>query len=609
MALVALVIVATSVLAPAVPGYRPPDLEKELFDVKKIALDKFDLAGLVSALISVGRDFGDKDNVDYELRGYALAIAARLDASNESLKNTLDQLKTNGTTVGESNTKDYVGKRLASGIRALTRKQDVEANQLCAAYVCDIALRFEPKGESSDKIKESQDTLTKAGRKADWKGILGKVIVRRQESPNEPTNPRNPRNPGTPRNPRNPSNPFEEKEDVLAKKEVKMPGGSAKAFARNQTHANALVVRQLEGGNFAGAASSVNATALREKEVEGLLFTFNQEVGGMMGGCLEEVIKFLRIRYDASPDKIPSGYRIELGFQDKYVPKDGPSAATLFTLVLDSLFTGGELDEGFACTGDITADGMVQKIGGTSGKIRGATKRGCKIVGIPAGNAKEVADVLLMDGPDQLLNIQIFTMKNFDEAYAISCKTKSTDVQAVLDSFIKIADVVKAKGHDILKHPEVQKRLGAIVAKMPNHLSAKLLLEYARGTNPKILSIGGSFKELQGASSGIFRQLSMLFFNAHSEEGKAPTLTISTEQQKEAKESVATIKKLSANIDPKLKPFTTAVVAACEAYANGPKADDKPEDYTKFLKENMEKVQSSYEKIQKDPDIMEELMD
>jgi len=622
IALVPLVLMATSALTPAVPGYRQPDLEKEIFDVKKIAMDKFDLAGLVSALICVGRDFGDKDSVDYELRGHALAIAARLDANNESLKNTLDQLKANGTTVVESSTKDYVGKRLASGIRALTRKQDVEANQICAAYVCDIALRLDPKGETSAKIKETQDVLSQAGRKADWKDILGKVIVRKQDPSNEPANPpgnpgnpRNPGNPGNPGNPRNPRspgnsrNPFEEKEDVLAKKEVKMPGGSAKAFARNQTHANALVVRQLDGGNFAGLASSVNATALREKEVEGLLFTFNQEVGSMMGGCLEEVIKFLRIRYEAMPEKIPNGYRIELGFQDKYVPKDGPSAATLFTLVLDSLFTGSELDEGFACTGDITADGMVQKIGGTSGKIRGATKRGCKIVGIPAGNAKEVADVLLMDGPDQLLNIQIFTMKNFDEAYAISSKTKSTGVQAVLDSFIKIAEVVKAKGHDILKHPEVQKRLDAIVTKMPNHLSAKLLLEYARGTNPKILSIGGSFKELQGASSGIFRQLSMLFFNIHGEDGKAPTLTISTEQQADAKESVATLKKISANIDPKLKSFTTAVVAACEAYANGPKADDKPDDYVKFLKENMEKVQSAYEKLQKDPSIMEELMD
>jgi hypothetical protein len=324
---------------------------------------------------------------------------------------------------------------------------------------------------------------------------------------------------------------------------------------------------------------------------------------------LEEVVKFLRIRYEPTPDKIPSGYRIELGFQDKYVPKDGPSAATLFTLVLDSLFSGEELDDGFACTGDMTADGMVQKIGGTSGKIRGATKRGCKIVGIPEGNGKEVADVLLMDGPMQLLNIQIFTLKNFDEARAISRKTKSADVQAVLDSFAKIADVVKEKGMDTLKNSEVQKRLEGIVTKMPNHLSAKLLLEFGKGSNPKVLSIGGSFKEIQGASSGIFRQASMLIGRLRNDDSEDKEIKISDDEKEEAKESIETLKKLEANIDPRLKNFTEVVVSACETYAKGPKSDEKPKEFSERLKEAMEKVQNAQAKLRKDPDIMEELMD
>ena len=588
--LLAVALMATPTLAPAAASYRPPDLEKEIFDVKKISLDKFDRSGLVSALLGVARDFDDKDKVDYEIRAHALAIAARLDKDNERVKKALAQLKADGETIRDPNTKEKVSSRLASGIRALTRKKDVEANQICAAYVCDIALRLDPKSDSASKIKEAQDALTKAGHKADWKDMLGKVIVHEKK-------------------PSGGIFGFEE-EEPMEKKEVKMPGGEAKTFARNQSHANALVVRQLDGGNFAGSASTVNATALAEKGLDGLLFTFNQEVGRMMAGSLEEVVKFLRVRYDSTPTKIPSGYRIELGFQDKYVPKDGPSAATLFTLVLDSLFSGEELDDGFACTGDITADGMVQKIGGTSGKIRGATKRGCKVVGIPEGNGKEVSDVLLMDGPMQLLNIQIFTMKDFAQAHAISRKTKSTEVQAVLESFTKIAEVVKAKGMDTLKNPEVQKRLDGIVAKMPNHLSAKLLLEFGKGTNSKMLSIGGSFKEIQGASSGIFRQASNLIYRSRGgDDDKAPEIKITDEQQKEAKESIATLKKLEANIDPRLKSFTEVVVSACEAYANGPKKDEKAKEFTERLKEAMEKVQNAQAKLQKDPDIMEELMD
>jgi len=583
------------VLAPAAPGYRPPNLEKEIFDVKKISLDKFDRAGLVSALIAVGRDFDDKDKVDYEVRSQALGIAYRLDKDNERIETVLKQLKTSGETVMESNTPDRCAKRLVSGIRALTRKKDVEANQICAAYVCDLALRLDPKGDPFSKIKEYLDALTKAGHKADWKDMLGKVIVP-------------PKAPG--REPGGIGGP--EEEEKMEKKEVKMPGGTAKTFARNQSHANGLVVRQLEGGNFAGSASTVNATALAEKDLDGLLFTFNQDVGLMMGGSLEEVIKFLRVRYDPTPDKIPNGYKIELGFQDKYVPKDGPSAATLFTLVLDSLFSGEEIDEGFACTGDITADGMVQKIGGTAGKIRGATKRGCKIVGIPEGNGKEVADVLLMDGPEQLLNIQIFTMRDFTQAHAISRKTKSTEVQTVLDAFAKIAEVVKAKGFDTLKHPETQKRLEGIVDKMPNHLSAKLLMEFGKGSNPKVLSIGGSFKEIQGASNGIFRQMSMMLYRMRGgdkDDEKEPEIKVSEEQKKDAKESIETLKKLETRIDPKLKEFTKVIIETCELYVAGPKADEKPKAYLERVKEALEKVQNAQQKVQKDPDIMEELMD
>ncbi len=573
-------------VASAQQGYRPPDLDKEIFDVKKVDLDKFDRSGLVSALISVGRDFDKKDEVDYELRAHALAIASRLDKDNERLTTTLKQLKDDGETVGDPGDKERVCKRLASGIRALVREKDNEDNQICAAYCVDIALRLDPKSESASKLEEYQEQLSKGGHKADWTDMLGKVI-------------------------RHQTNPWEEEEEVFEKKEVTMPGGEAKSFARSQSRINGLVVRQLPGGKMAGAASAVNATALREDGQKGLLFTFNQDVGPMMGGCLEEVIKFLRVRYDATPEKVPDGFRIELGFQDKYVPKDGPSAATLFTLVLDSLFSGEELDTDFACTGDITADGQVQKIGGTAGKIRGATKRGCKIVGIPVSNGKEVADVLLLDGPQQLLDIQIFTMADFDEAHAISRKEKSPEVQETLDAFDDIAKVVKEGSLDLLKNPEVLKRLEAVVDKMPNHLSAKLLMEYGTGKNPKVLSLGGSFNELDVASSGIFRLMGPLFRRSFfgEEEEEEEAFEITDEQRDEAKESVAEIKKLVKNIDPKLKKYSEAVLEVCEAVADGPEDDEKAKKYTERLKEGMEKVQSTRSKLQEDPEIMEEIMD
>jgi len=575
-------------------NYRPPDLDKEIFAVAEVDLDRFDRSGLLGALISVGRDFDQKDQVDFELRAHALAIAYRLSTDNERVNTALKQLKDSGRTLGETADKASVTRRISSGVRALTRKKDNKANQLCAAYCVDIALRLDPDGANASKLKEQQDELAQAGHEADWTGMLGNVV----------------------RHPTGPSNPWDEPEEVFEKKEVVMPGGEAKAFARSQSRVNALVVRQLPSGNTAGAASAVNATALREAGQKGLLFTFNQDVGPMMGGSLEEVIKFLRVRYDDQPELVPDGYRIELGFQDKYVPKDGPSAAALFTLVLDSLFSGEELDDGFACTGDITADGQVQKIGGTAGKIRGATRRGCEIVGIPIPNGKEVADVLLMDGPQQLLDIQIFTIKDFDEAHAISRKTKDPEVQKTLDTFSEIARVVKNGSFELLSNPEVQKRLAAIVERMPNHLSAQLLMDYGRDRHPKVLSVGGSFNEIDIASSGIFRQLfplmrrSFVIVNDEIRQGDSPqTLTISSEDRERAKESVESLRKIDKHIDPKLKRYSEAVLEVCEAFADGPKADEEPEAYVTRLKEGLEKVQSTRTNLQDDPAIMEEIME
>jgi hypothetical protein len=590
--ILAALMLTLGIAANAQQGYRPPNETKEIFDVSKIDLDRFDRSNLVSALLAVGRDFDQKQDVDFELRAHALGIALRLDKDNERLATILAQLKQDAETIGETPDKSRVSRRLAAGIKSLVRKKDNEANQICAAYCVDIALRLDPGGASAKALEEQKDALADAGHKADWSDMLGNVVSRKK------------------------TNPWDDEQEVFVKKEVSMPGGEAKSFARSQSRINGLVVRQLPGGNLAGAASTVNATALRESGQKGLLFTFNQDVGPMMGGCLEEVIKFLRVRYDDEPSKVPDGYRIELGFQDKYVPKDGPSAATLFTLVLDSLFSGEELDDDFACTGDITADGMVQKIGGTAGKIRGATKRGCKIVGIPVANGKEVADVLLMDGPQQLLDIQIFTMRDFDEAHAISRKVKTSEVQATLDSFAEIAKVVKGGSLDLLKNSEVQKRLAAVVEKMPNHLSAKLLMEFGRDSHPKVLSVGGSFNEIDIASSGIFRQLAPLFRRSfvivdgekQGDDEEGSSLTITSEQREEAQASVENLRKLDKNIDPKLAKYSEAVLAVCTAFADGPNEGESGADFSKRLKEGMEKVHTTRTKLQEDPAIMEEIM-
>jgi hypothetical protein len=68
-------------------NYRPPNMEKELFKVKKLAITEIGKTSLFAGLLSVARDFDEKENeVNFELRSNSLAIAGRLEPSQKTSK-------------------------------------------------------------------------------------------------------------------------------------------------------------------------------------------------------------------------------------------------------------------------------------------------------------------------------------------------------------------------------------------------------------------------------------------------------------------------------------------------------------------------------------------
>ena len=559
--------------------YRPPDMEKEIFKTKKIDLDKFDRAGLVTALVSVARDFNEEDDeVDFELRSHALAIAGRLDEDSEKFKNTCEQLLDNGKVIGDDDaSKSRVASRIYSGARALARKSDNKDNQSCAAYCVDLALSLDPEGSRVERLEKLRDTLKENEASADWSGLL-KGAVQPKNSPmgwwgGNRTN-------------------FEEREETMS-------GGKAAKFPRKQSAVFGLVVVTLGNGKHAGCASSIIASALRDKDSDQIKFQLNQKVGPMMANSLESIVNFLKVKYEDEPEKVPSGYRIDIVFEDKDQPVDGPSAGTAMALLLETLFTGEEIDEAFACTGGITPDGKVTRIGGVAAKIRGATRRKCSIVGVPEGNSDGVADILVLGGVEKLLDIQIFGMKDFKQAHAISRVEKSTEVKETLEAFSLVASTIKDKGLDIIKTDAVEKKLEEVLEKMPNHLSAKLLLDYARGNAPKTLSAGGSFHEIDSNASGVFSSSQMMVGRDKYEHGDTVVET--------AKEAIEAIMEIEEKIDDRLGDYLAATVDLCKLVEKG-RGDDEEEDFLKKLKSSLETTHGTRKKILDDPALREEIM-
>lgn len=554
-----------------------PDMDAEIFDTKKLDFGRrgdIEKSGLVAALARIASDFDEKKGeVPNILRSNSLGISGRINPEAKSFKTTYEQLKEDAEAYGATNTsKERLVGNIYSGVRTLLKKDDNEDNKICAAYCVDVALRLVPEYKYTEKLEAIQDKLKGEGVEVDWERMKGNAVIKDV-----------------------PWNPFAR--GRMEPRKERMPPGPAKKLATNQASIVGLVVVTLGGGKQAGAASEIIATALKQENVKGVEFKIDQKVGDMMGNSLKSIRDFLRVTYEPQ-DMVPDGYEVSIVFQDRDQRVDGPSAGTAMALMLDSLFTGEELDDKFACTGGITPNGNCTKIGGVAAKIRGATRRKCKIVGVPEGNAGGVNDILVLDGIQQLLDIQVFTMKDIDQARVLSRATKTTEVQSTLDDFIAVAEVIADQGEKMLKNERVQEKLKAVVDKMPNHISAQLLLEFAKGKAPDHLSVGGSFHEVDSRSSGVFSRVQMMVMRNKFHEGKAAK-TDATSALKELKE-------IDGKVHEKFTKYLKGAVDLCETLEAG--VEDGEDEFLKKLKSKWDAVQSERKRLSEDPEIREEMM-
>lgn len=550
-------------------NYRPPNMEKELFSTKKLAINDITKTALFAGLLSVARDFDEKeDEVNFELRSNSLAIAGRLEPKSENFKDVLDDLKQRSRTVKQDAAKSDIYSKIYRGVRTLMRKDENKDNLKCAAYCIDIALRFEPEGKYQDTLEKYQK---KTG-KADWKDMLKAPVF------NNPWD-------------RQDDNEFKERRETI-------PGGEAEKFAATQRTVYGLSVRTLSNGRHAGAAASLSATALREKDIDGIEFHIDQKVGNMTGNSLEEIMKLMRVRHE-DDGRIPSGYRVTITFEDKDTLLDGPSAGTAMSIILDSLFTGRELDDKFACTGAITADGKVTRIGGVAGKIRGATNKGCNLVGVPHENIKGVSDILVLDGIKKLMAIQVFSFKTLEEALMVASKDKPEDVQSTIDDFNKVAELIEAQGEESLKNAKVIELLEDVVKKMPNHESAKILLSVAKGEEKKILSLGGSFHQINTNISGVARKIQMMVWSDEAD--------LNSADRNAAKDALNELEGVSDKLDSRLKGFSDSMIKVLKSFSEGREDDEKDEEFIERIKKEWETANGERSKLMGDPEIMEEL--
>ena len=84
-----------------------------------------------------------KNQVSYDLRSNALAIAGRLDPKSDSFREISRELRITGRAVKRpGSNEEETASKIYRGVKVLMRRKFNEENKKCAAYCIDIALRL-----------------------------------------------------------------------------------------------------------------------------------------------------------------------------------------------------------------------------------------------------------------------------------------------------------------------------------------------------------------------------------------------------------------------------------------------------------------------------------
>jgi len=372
---------------------------------------------------------------------------------------------------------------------------------------------------------------------------------------------------------------------------------NASELKLRQSKLKGLLVQPLSNGNFAGKASQMNATATPlDKRDNPINIRFNQRVGKAMDSALKEVTKYLRVKHDTWP----SGYDIEIAFEDRFTAKDGPSAAICCALLLDSLVTGQRIDPFFAVTGDMNADGSVQPVGGVPAKVRGAFSKSCKYVAIPAKNARSLSDLVLLNGINTVSRIQVFTIDDFDEAAKIAFTDKDQDIKTSIEEFHKIQSAIFRHKTGVLRNAKVQKKLREILELAPNHLSAKLALQVATGRAPKTLSLHGSLEKTENSASTLLQA---------ARSSSDPSDALATDDLAKA---ISELKRIRLKLDKRVWSYADSIQdfgkLVREFKTSPPRGNSSKRKKLTEIQIAAEKIEKEVMKIRNSKEIMEELI-
>ena len=192
--------------------------------------------------------------------------------------------------------------------------------------------------------------------------------------------------------------------------------------------------KQINNNNLVGIVNGLYATSLGlggiiEIQVTKTYSETNMglTITGQQGDVMKESIQCAKtIAWNIMPYELKNKIKKDKSFGGLHLhcpeastPKDGPSAGGAITLAIVSLLTNIKVKQTIGLTGEIDLKGTISKIGGLDLKIEGGKAAGLKTILIPEENRIDY-DIIKLDKPNILENIEIIFVKTIDEIISLS---------------------------------------------------------------------------------------------------------------------------------------------------------------------------------------------
>lgn len=235
---------------------------------------------------------------------------------------------------------------------------------------------------------------------------------------------------------------------------------------------------------------SISATSVDQRQAKRqTVIRFRRSAGRENRGQAMEAMRFCAINSPVSSHGQPS---IEVTYTAKDRLRDGLTPGLAIAILSDSLIRNVPIDKNSVFAAAINSTGQLQRISDCSNLLDGLARRGHNSVYLSTDNRKALEDIYLEKGPTVLVDYEFFLCDTVEEVRRIVAEDRSAEVAEALDKFAKFRSAVRANP-SVMRHRKTPSLLKQVLAAIPNHASAEMLLKYLSNSAKKHISLEHSY--------------------------------------------------------------------------------------------------------------------